>query len=89
MVGKRYGNKRYVLTEETAIRLENGRLSAFLFVFRFRRYTRMTSGRGNTGKCSVNALAYDSEVRRGSMDGGLFSETVMYGEKMKNGLRIA
>ena len=29
----------------------------------------------------MNTLAYDSEVRRGSMDGGLFSETVMYGEK--------
>ena len=29
----------------------------------------------------MNALAYDSEVRRGGMDVGLFSETVMYGEK--------
>ena len=78
-----------VLTEETAIRCENGRLSAFLFVFRLRRYTRMASGKGNAGKCSANALIYSSEVRRGGMDGGLFSETVMYGEKMKNGLRIA
>lgn len=71
MVGKRYGNERYVLTEETAIRCENGRLSAFLFVFRFRRYTRMNTG-GNMEKLSVNALTYDSEVRRGCMDGGLF-----------------
>lgn len=39
-----------VLTEETAIRCENGRLSAFLFVFRLRRYTRMASGRRNVGK---------------------------------------
>lgn len=43
-IGKRYGNERYVLTEETAIRCENGRLSAFLFVFRFRRYMRMNTG---------------------------------------------
>lgn len=44
-----YENERYVLTEETAIRCENGRLSAFLFVFRFRRYTRMNTG-GNIEK---------------------------------------
>lgn len=27
---------------------------------------------GNMEKLSVNALTYDSEVRRGCMDGGLF-----------------
>lgn len=37
----------------------------------------------------MNALAYDSEIRRGGMDGGLFSETVMYGEKKRNDSRIA
>lgn len=54
---------------------------------------------GNMEKLSVNALTYDSEVRRGCMDGGLrgrwivlcgwLSENVLYGEKMRNGSRIA
>ena len=47
----------------------------------------------------MNALAYDSEVRRGGMDGrlrgqedclrGLLLEAVLRGEKLRNGSRIA
>ncbi len=40
----------------------------------------------------MNALTYDSEVRRGCMDGtlrGLLLEAVLCGEKLRNGSRIA
>lgn len=47
----------------------------------------------------MNALTYDSEIRRGCMDGtlrsrgiiirGLLLETVLCGEKLRNGSRIA
>lgn len=40
----------------------------------------------------MNALTYDSEVRRGCMDGtlrGLLLEAVLRGEKLRNGSRIA
>lgn len=52
----------------------------------------MASSKGNVGKWSVNALAYDSEVRRWGMDGtlrGLLLEAVLCGEKLRNGSRIA
>ena len=76
-----YGNERSRFDGGDCDKMRKRQLIGVPIRFPFSEIYTDGFGRGNAGKCSVNALAYDSEIRRWRMDGGLFSETVMYGEK--------